>query len=44
MIKFGSRTEVSVPAELVEAVLVKPGDAVKGGSTPLLRLRAPNGA
>jgi phosphatidylserine decarboxylase len=39
MIKFGSRTEVSVPAELVEAVLVKPGDAVKGGSTALLRLR-----
>ncbi|HZY85617.1 MAG TPA: phosphatidylserine decarboxylase [Gemmataceae bacterium] len=39
MIKFGSRTEVSVPAELVEAVLVKPGDTVKGGSTPLLRLR-----
>jgi phosphatidylserine decarboxylase len=39
MIKFGSRTEVSVPAELVECVLVKPGDKVKGGSTPLLRLR-----
>jgi phosphatidylserine decarboxylase len=39
MIKFGSRTEVSVPAELVEAVLVRPGAAVKGGSTPLLRLR-----
>jgi phosphatidylserine decarboxylase len=44
MIKFGSRTEVSVPAELVEAVLVKPGDAVKGGARPLLRLRGPNGA
>jgi phosphatidylserine decarboxylase len=39
MIKFGSRTEVSVPADLVEAVLVKPGEAVKGGSTALLRLR-----
>ncbi len=44
MIKFGSRTEVSVPAGLVEAALVKPGDVVKGGSTPLLRLRERNGA
>lgn len=39
MIKFGSRTEVSVPAELVEEALVKVGDRVRGGSTVLLRLK-----
>jgi len=39
MIKFGSRTEVSVPAELVEVSLVKVGDCVHGGSTVLLRLK-----
>ncbi|HZV03549.1 MAG TPA: phosphatidylserine decarboxylase [Gemmataceae bacterium] len=39
MIKFGSRTEVSVPAELVQEVLVKVGDTVHGGSTILMRLR-----
>ena len=41
MIKFGSRTDVSVPAELVQEVLVKVGDAVKGGSKALLRLKGP---
>jgi phosphatidylserine decarboxylase len=39
MIKFGSRTEVSVPAELVQDVLVQVGDTVHGGSTILLRLK-----
>ncbi len=39
MIKFGSRTEVSVPVELVEESLVKVGDCVHGGSTVLLRLK-----
>ncbi|HTU18160.1 MAG TPA: phosphatidylserine decarboxylase [Gemmataceae bacterium] len=39
MIKFGSRTEVSVPAELVQEALVKVGDTVHGGSTILLRLK-----
>jgi len=39
MIKFGSRTEVSVPVELVQQTLVKVGDRVHGGSTVLLRLK-----
>jgi phosphatidylserine decarboxylase len=39
MIKFGSRTEVSVPAELVQEALVQVGDTVHGGSTILLRLK-----
>lgn len=42
MIKFGSRTEVSVPAELVQEVHVKVGDSVHGGSTILLRLKGPS--
>jgi len=41
MIKFGSRTEVSVPAELVREVHVKVGDTVHGGSTILLRVKNP---
>jgi phosphatidylserine decarboxylase len=39
MIKFGSRTEVSVPVELVQEALVQVGDSVRGGSTVLLRLK-----
>jgi phosphatidylserine decarboxylase len=39
MIKFGSRTEVYLPVEAVKQVLVKVGDAVKGGSTILLRMK-----
>jgi len=39
MIKFGSRTEVYVPVGAVAETLVKVGDAVKGGSTILLRMR-----
>ncbi len=42
MIKFGSRTEVSVPADLVAEALVKVGDTVHGGSTVLLRLKGPS--
>jgi phosphatidylserine decarboxylase len=38
MIKFGSRTEVYVPADVVKEVLVKVGDSVKGASTTLLRV------
>jgi phosphatidylserine decarboxylase len=40
MIKFGSRTDVLLPAGEVMDVRVKVGDKVKGGSTTLLRLRA----
>jgi phosphatidylserine decarboxylase len=43
MIKFGSRTEVLVPADAVADVLVKVGDKVRGGTTVLLRLRDTNG-
>jgi phosphatidylserine decarboxylase len=39
MIKFGSRTEVYVPLDAVEEVLVEPGDKVKGGSTILMRVK-----
>jgi hypothetical protein len=38
MIKFGSRTEVLLPLDLVQEVHVKAGDRVKGGSIILLRL------
>src|SRR5262249_58996258 len=41
MIKFGSRTEVYLPLDVVEEVLVKVGDKVKGGSTALLRVKGP---
>jgi phosphatidylserine decarboxylase len=39
MIKFGSRTELYLPVEAVKEVCVKAGDAVKGGSTILLRMK-----
>jgi phosphatidylserine decarboxylase len=39
MIKFGSRTEVLLPAGLALDVRVKVGDKVKGGSTTLLRFQ-----
>jgi phosphatidylserine decarboxylase len=39
MIKFGSRTEVYVPPDAVQEVLVRVGEGVKGGSKPLLRLK-----
>lgn len=38
MIKFGSRTDLLLPADVDKQVLVKVGDPVKGGSTVLLRL------
>ena len=40
MIKFGSRTELYLPLDVVEEVLVKVGDTVKGGSTILLRVKS----
>jgi phosphatidylserine decarboxylase len=40
MIKFGSRTDVLVPAAAVAEVLVRVGDAVRGGSRVLLRMRS----
>ena len=40
MIKFGSRTQISLPIELVRESLVPHlGDTVHGGSTILLRLK-----
>jgi phosphatidylserine decarboxylase len=42
MIKFGSRTEISLPRELVQEALVKVGDTVHGGNTILLRLKNPS--
>jgi phosphatidylserine decarboxylase len=39
MIKFGSRTEVLIPATEPVDVLVKVGDKVKGGSTILARFK-----
>jgi phosphatidylserine decarboxylase len=46
MIRFGSRTELVVPVEEAAELLCKVGDTVRGGQTPLLRLRpaAPRGA
>jgi phosphatidylserine decarboxylase len=43
MIKFGSRTEVYLPAEAVREVRVKVGDPVRGGTTVLLRMKSSNG-
>jgi phosphatidylserine decarboxylase len=37
MIKFGSRTDVLIPADAPVQVLVKVGDMVQGGSTVLMR-------
>jgi phosphatidylserine decarboxylase len=39
MIKFGSRTDVLLPAAVVAEVCVKVGQAVRGGRDVLLRLR-----
>jgi phosphatidylserine decarboxylase len=38
MIKFGSRTDVIIPAAMAKEVLVKVGDKVRGGSTTLMRV------
>ena len=43
MIKFGSRTELYLPAAQDLDVVVKDGDRVKGGSTVLVRLREAEG-
>lgn len=40
MIKFGSRTDILLPIGLATSVAVKVGDAVKGGSTILLRIKS----
>jgi phosphatidylserine decarboxylase len=39
MIKFGSRTDVLIPAGMAKEVLVKVGDKVSGGKTILARVR-----
>jgi hypothetical protein len=39
MIKFGSRTELYIPAADLCEVLVKPGGPVRAGLTPLIRYR-----
>jgi phosphatidylserine decarboxylase len=41
MIKFGSRTDLLLPADQGKEVLVKVGDSVRGGATILLRFTAP---
>jgi phosphatidylserine decarboxylase len=38
MIRFGSRTELWIPAGIPHTVLVKPGDRVRGGETVIARL------
>jgi phosphatidylserine decarboxylase len=42
MIKFGSRTEISVPVDLVQETAVKVGDTVHGGNTVLLLMKTPS--
>lgn len=42
MIKFGSRTEVLIPADRVASIPVQIGQAVRGGSDVLLILRTPD--
>jgi phosphatidylserine decarboxylase len=39
MIKFGSRTDVLIPVDQAREVLVKVGQSVRGGETPLVRMR-----
>ena len=39
LIKFGSRTELYVPAEPGVELLVQEGDRVRGGATPVVRYR-----
>jgi phosphatidylserine decarboxylase len=42
MIKFGSRTELYVPVGENTKCLVKVGDKVKAGLTPIIRYEAQN--
>jgi len=37
MIRFGSRTELFLPLDA--DILVKPGDRVRGGETPVARMK-----
>ena len=39
MIKFGSRTDLLIPADRVAEVCVNVGDKVQGASTVLLRMK-----
>jgi phosphatidylserine decarboxylase len=39
MIKFGSRTDLLIPAECVADVNVKVGEKVRGATSVLLRMR-----
>jgi phosphatidylserine decarboxylase len=39
MIKFGSRTELTIPARLSPTILVKPGDKVRGGAHLIARIK-----
>jgi phosphatidylserine decarboxylase len=41
MIKFGSRTELIIPKRLEPTILVKQGDAVRGGADIIARLGSP---
>jgi phosphatidylserine decarboxylase len=41
MIRFGSRTEVDLPLE--SEILVRPGERVRGGETPIARLSVKQG-
>ena len=38
MIKFGSRTDVLIPAQMAKEVFIKVGDKVRGAKTILLRV------
>jgi phosphatidylserine decarboxylase len=40
MIKFGSRTDLIVPNSAIEGPLVKAGDRVRGGITPLMKWKS----
>jgi phosphatidylserine decarboxylase len=44
MIRFGSRTELWLPAGVAHRLLVSPGERVRCGQTPLLELVGPSGA
>lgn len=38
MIKFGSRTELLIPRDVIADVIIKPGDKVRGGVTVLAKI------
>ena len=40
MIRFGSRTELLVPMDA--EILIRPGDRVRGGETPVARMPTPS--